>query len=233
MSTLATVRQVFWGVVFVVGFSLSGCAHEPQAKSISCENNLNSTIQNFCQVKADVLWRGAKPDKDGAAWLVQQGVRTVVNLELLHDDQDAFEQVRLNDLEKHQIGYYRIRDWEPLPIIAPDTTDRHVAQFLAIMQQAPKPVFVHCRSGENRTGLMVAAYRVIVEGEGKDGAIDAAIDEMASYQGFWFETDARYIRSLTPQRRAAIREQAEQWVPKLREEARFICEQGECRSVKE
>lgn len=233
MKKPATIRQITWGLTLVVFYYLAGCAHGPQAKSISCDNNLDSTIPNFCQVTPDVLWRGAKPDKNGAAWLVQQGVRTVVNLELLHDDQETFEELRLDDTGKYQIGYYRIRDWEPLPAIAPELSDKRVAQFLAIMQQAPKPVYVHCRSGENRTGLMVAAYRVIVGGEGNDAAIDAAIDEMASYQGFWFETDAKYIRGLTPQRRAAIRKQAEQWLPRLKQDARFLCEHGECRSVRE
>lgn len=232
MNSLLNVRQISWGLIFALGFCLSGYAVESQAKSISCDDNLGSAIPNFCQVTPRMLWRGAKPDKEGAAWLVQQGVRTVVNLELLHDDLETFEQVRLDNTGKYQIGYYRVRDWEPLPAVAPDVTDKHVAQFLAIMQQAPKPVYVHCRSGENRTGLMVAAYRVIVEGEDKDDVIEAAVAEMASYEGFWFETDASYIRGLTPQRREAIREQVKQWLPRLKQEARLVCDQGGCQSLK-
>ena len=47
----------------------------------------DSPIENFARVD-DVLWRGARPDAAGAAWLVAQGVRTIINLELLHGDQD-------------------------------------------------------------------------------------------------------------------------------------------------
>ncbi len=225
MQRIEVVRQ------FVISFTLSfvlmmpASAAAPQAAPVTCENNLGSAIKNFCQVTPNILWRGGKPDKDGAAWLVEEGVRTVVNLELLHDDQNTFEQVRLGNNGKYEVSYYRIRDWEPLPIIASNLSDEHVAEFLAIMDQAPKPVYVHCRSGENRTGLMVAAYQVIVEGEDAD----TAIDEMAAYKGFWFKTDAKYIRGLTSERREEIRRKVKEWIPKLQEVARIVCEEGTCR----
>lgn len=225
MQRIETVRQ--FAISFTLSFALMmpACAATPQAAPVTCENNLGSAIKNFCQVTPNILWRGGKPDKDSAAWLVEEGVRTVVNLELLHDDQNIFEQVRLGNNEKYEVSYYRVRDWEPLPIIASNLSDEHVAEFLAIMDQAPKPVYVHCRSGENRTGLMVAAYKVIVEGEDAD----TAIDEMAGYQGFWFKTDAKYIRGLTPERREEIRRKVKEWIPKLKEEARIVCEEGTCR----
>ena len=224
--------QVVFGVLLSLFLSLAGAATDSQTKPTGCEKNLDSPIPNFCEVTPGVLWRGSKPDKDGVAWLIQQGVRTIVNLELLHDDQQTFEQVRPDKKGKYQIGYYRIRDWEPFPAIATGLTDKHVANFLAVMQAAPKPVYVHCRSGENRTGLMVAAYRVIVEGEGKSNVIEAAINEMESYHGFWFKTEASYIRGLTPERREAIRREAKKLLSSMKEDALFICNAGTCRSTK-
>ena len=56
------------------------------------------SIQNFCVVTPNVLWRGARPDKDGAAWLIQHGVRTIVNLELIHDDKSVLGQATSNKL---------------------------------------------------------------------------------------------------------------------------------------
>lgn len=230
MKLIETDRKIPLAFVFLIVLLLPGCDSAHQEKPVSCENNLGSSIQNFCQVTPNILWRGAKPDTDGAAWLVEQGVRTIVNLELLHDDKAAFEQVRLGDNGKFELIYYRVRDWEPLPLIAPKLSDNHVAHFLAIMSQAPKPIYVHCRSGQNRTGVMVAAYRVIIEGEDDNDAMAKAIEEMEGYQGHWFRADARYIRSLTPERRDKIRQQIEEWIPKLKQEARFVCEGGQCRS---
>jgi protein tyrosine phosphatase (PTP) superfamily phosphohydrolase (DUF442 family) len=220
--------QVVFGVLLSLFLSLAGAATDSPAKPTGCENNLGSPILNFCEVTPGILWRGSRPDKEGAAWLIQQGVRTIVNLELLHDDQQTFEQVRLDKKGRYLIDYYRIRDWEPLPAIAKGLTDDYVAKFLAIVQAAPKPVYVHCRSGENRTGLMVAAYRVIVEGENNDGAIEAAIHEMERHRGFWFKADASYISGLTLERREKIRREARQLSSTLKEDARFVCDAGKC-----
>lgn len=230
MNLIGTDRQVFLTFTFLVVSLMPGCDSEPQEMPVTCENNLDSSIQNFCQVTPSVLWRGAKPDTDDAGWLIEHGARTIVNLELFHDDKAAFEQVRPGNNDKYELGYFRVRDWEPLPVVAPKMSDDHVAHFLAIMSQAPKPVYVHCRSGQNRTGVMVAAYRVIVEGEGDDNAIEKAVKEMEAYQGHWFKADAGYIRSLTPERREKIRQKVRKWIPKLEQDARFVCEEGQCRT---
>ena len=230
MKLIDTDQRIILSFTFLLVLLMPGCGSEPQDMPVACGSNLDSSIQNFCQVTSNVLWRGAKPDKDDAAWLVEQGVRTIVNLELLHDDKAAFEQAHPSNNGRYELAYFRVRDWEPLPVIAPKLSDNHVAHFLAIMSEAPKPVYVHCRSGQNRTGVMVAAYRVIVEGEGDDNAIEKAVKEMEAYQGHWFKVDARYIRSLTPERRENIRRKAKEWIPKLEQEARFVCEEGQCRS---
>ena len=193
-----------------------------------CANDLGSPIPNFCVVTPDVMWRGAKPAPDGAAWLIQRGVRTIVNLELLHDDRRALGQVKPAKADKYELGYFRIPGWEPNVVFAPALLDDHVAHFLAVVDDQPKPVYVHCRSGQNRTGVMVAAYRVIVEGT----SADAAIEEMGRYQGIWFRADAGYIRGLSPERRQEIRRKAAAWIPKLERGSRIVCENGKCEVLK-
>ena len=192
--------------------------------SSGCPNDLGSPIPNFCVVTPNVMWRGAKPAQDGAAWLVQHRVRTIVNLELLHEDRRVFGQVKLANAGRYEVVYFRISDWEPNAVLAPALLDDHVAHFLAVVDKQPKPVYVHCRSGQNRTGVMVAAYRVIVEGLSRD----AAIAEMRRYQGIWFKADSAYIRSLSSERREAIRRKAAAWMPKLKRDSRIVCGNGKC-----
>lgn len=199
---------------------MSGCA----SSANPCIAGPGSeSIKNFCVVSPDVLWRGARPDEAGAAWLVNHGVHTIVNLELIHDDLHTFSQASIKNAPKYTVGYFRIHDWEPYALF-PSIEDDNVAHFLAIFSQQPKPIYIHCRSGQNRTGLMVAAYRVIVEGENTENAIA----EMARYQGLWFEIDAKYIRGLSPERREEIRLKAAQWIPKLKQNAQIVCENGAC-----
>lgn len=195
-----------------------------QNKANACRNNLGSAINNFCVVTPTVLWRGSRPDEDGVAWLIQHGVQTIVNLELIFDDKPVLGQAIIANTNNYEVGYFHIHDWEPLPILAPSIEDDHVAHFIAIVKQQPKPLYLHCRHGVNRTGVMVAAYRILI-----DGASDEeAIGEMARYDGFFFTADAQYIRGLTPKRRAEIQLKVMEWMPKLEKDAQVICAEGRC-----
>jgi len=202
----------------------SYAAPAQQPGALECSLNCDSGIANFHEVKSGILWRGAKPDQVGASWLIQHGVKTIVNLEVLHDDRDVFRQASFGGAAKSEIDYFRIADWEPNAVIAQSLLDNHVAHFLAVLSQEPKPIYVHCRSGQNRTGVMVAAYKVIVE----NASADDAIEDMKVYQGIWFAADADYIRSLSPERRTKIRQMAQEWVPNLKAESRIVCENAKC-----
>lgn len=226
ISLLSVARKNSRTFILLLVFSMcSSCCTSLSTQSIADvgSNNLGSTIQNFCVVTPNVLWRGGRPDKDGAAWLIQQGVRTIVNLELILDDKPAFANATLADANNYEVGYFRIHDWEPLTMLAPSVEDDHIAHFLAIVSQQPKPVYVHCRCGTKRTAVMVAAYRVLIEGV-SDGE---AIEEMRAYEGPWFKADAKYVRALS-KRREEIRRKVMEWIPKLKMDAKIVCVNGIC-----
>lgn len=248
MSNRTAARLIFPFILTVFLGPITACAAFTSAAPDACAVNLNSPIQNFCESTQGTLWRGAKPDTAEAAWLIRNGVRTIVNLELLNDDRDTLTSVHLEEQvddratlletrlptpEEHEIHYYRVRDWEPLVIVAPWLTDERVALFLAVAAQAPKPLYVHCRSGQNRTGVMVAAYRVILESEGDKDTIEKAVAEMERYRGFWFDSDAAYIRGLTPERQQAIRNRIQELAPRVasKREALIRCRDGKCTAV--
>jgi protein tyrosine/serine phosphatase len=57
-----------------------------------------------------------------------------------------------------------------------------VAEFLKLFQQDPtQKIFVHCYYGEDRTGVMVAAYRIAQQ----NWTADQAVSEMYSF-GFHY-----------------------------------------------
>lgn len=106
-------------------------------------------LSNFATVSAD-LYRGAQPTAEGFRTLAKLGVKTIVNLRAFHDDAKLIEGTGL--------GYVHI-------IFEPWNPERgEIITFLKIMADpARRPVFVHCQHGADRTGTMVAAYRMVFQ----------------------------------------------------------------------
>jgi protein tyrosine/serine phosphatase len=203
------------------------CAATNKGQINACSSSLSEAIPNSCVVSQGVLWRGSKPDAAGAASLLSLGVRTVVNLELLHDDMKAFQLAQPSQVISEKLYYFRIHEWEPNVVIAPSVLDSHVAEFLAIVKTQPKPIYVHCRSGENRTGVMVAAYRVLLEG----WSPELAVAEMGKYKGIWFKEDAEYINSLRGEHRASLETSIQARLKDIRPTVSLTCSVRGCDEV--
>jgi len=191
----------------------------------ACTNDLGSPIRNFCTVTPNVLWRGERPTKADAQWLMEQHVATVVSLQL--DDRRAFESVTVGQDFAHSVSYFHVPGFSPFHLLSPARLDVHLALFIAIVKAAPKPIYVHCRAGVDRSGVLIAAYRVLVEGMSRE----AAVEEMGRFHSPWQHVDARYIRGLSPARRQKILREAADWESRLRPTARIDCLQSHCTYV--
>ena len=70
------------------------------------------------------------------------------------------------EVRRHGMQYVSI------PWHCPFPKDETFARFLKLMHDNPdKKVFVHCRLGDDRTGMMIAAYRMAAEGWTADEAM--------------------------------------------------------------
>jgi len=107
---------------------------------------------------SDNLYRGAQPTTEGLQGLKKLGVRTVIDLR-----ESAGNQAMMTELG---LTYERI------PMTAFHVKDDDVVRFLQIAgDPRHAPIFVHCRRGADRTGLMCAVYRIALQGWTKDEAI--------------------------------------------------------------
>ncbi len=202
---------------------LCGCVYiSPHTIRGACPSDLGSPIRNFCVVAPGTLWRGPHITASDATWLLEHGVGSIVSLQL--NDQRAFELAAPDSGSSRSIPYFQLPGFSPMQVLSRDRLDSHVALFLAIVKQAPKPVYVHCRAGVDRTGVVTAAYEVLVEGTDRE----QVIAEMARWHSPWFGIDARYIRQLSPERGAEIMRQAEDWQARLRPSAQIDCLRGKC-----
>jgi protein tyrosine phosphatase (PTP) superfamily phosphohydrolase (DUF442 family) len=210
--------------VAVIGILVIAACGGSGTVADSCPTAGTSPITNFCVATKDVLWRGGKPDTTGAAWLLDNDVKSIVNLELLLDDVSSLTSAKVTSAAQYDVNYFRIRNFEPVVALAPSLQDQQIAEFLAVMAVTPKPVYVHCRSGQNRTGVNVAAYRVLIEGV----AIETAVAEMEKYQGIWFSYDAAYIRSFDATRKLSILGAAKLLESKVVAQSVIKCRNGVC-----
>ena len=102
------------------------------------------------------LVRGGQPTMPGLARLKAAGVKTIVNLR----NEDLM--IRREGKVAHQLGLKYVSI--PLDEFS-QPADRSIRQFLKVANDPSRqPVYVHCLHGQDRTGTMVAIYRIQEQG---------------------------------------------------------------------
>lgn len=128
---------------------------------------------NFAQVSPG-LYRGAEPDERCLEHLASMGIKMVVNLRDEPDDSDRVRQgviaAGMRYVSMPMSGFGR-----------PPVSD--VERILATLRATEnQPVFVHGRHGSDRTGTIVAAFRMAQEG----WAAERALQEAKQFgMGWW------------------------------------------------
>ena len=131
-------------------------------------------IKNFHQVDVDV-YRGAQPDSKGFVGLAQLGVKTVIDLREPGRRSDA-EQAMVTGAGMKYINV-------PMTGLTPPS-QAEIARLLGILEDSNQgPVFVHCMRGADRTGAVIAAYRIHHDGwENARALKEAESMGMSSFQ---------------------------------------------------
>lgn len=134
---------------------------------------------------SDSLFRGAQPRQQGIQQLKSLGITTIVDLRGEDPSRTTWER---QQAESAGIRFVSI----PLDGWSPPSNEQ-VAQFLALFRNNPKEkVYVHCRYGEDRTGVLVATYRMAVDG----WQPQQALNEMYffGFNGMWHPSMKSYVR---------------------------------------
>ena len=125
------------------------------------------TIDNFGEV-SPTYFRGAQPAGSDYATLASFGIKTVIDL------QKDFEVGEERLVEAAGMKFVRI----PMTTrVAP--TAAQIETFLqAVNDPANQPVYVHCKGGKHRTGVMTAVFRMTED----EWTADQAFSEMKRYK---------------------------------------------------
>jgi tyrosine-protein phosphatase SIW14 len=142
-------------------------------------------LHNFGRV-TEHLYRGAQPVNGGFDELQKMKVGIIVNF---RDDRAEMAREK-RTVESLGMKYVEI-PWSANH----EPSSAQIAEFLDLVRANPETrIFVHCRRGADRTGVMVAAYRIAVERR----PVTEAVSEMHRYHYDWLFRPhlQRYIKSL-------------------------------------
>jgi tyrosine-protein phosphatase SIW14 len=141
-----------------IAVALPGCwaatAEDPKA------------LPNF-QIVNDNVLRGGQPSDEGISLLAKRGVKTIVDLRLADEHSIPHEKQLVESNGMHFVSV-------PMKgLMAP--TAEQLSSVLRIMNDRTQwPVFVHCRRGADRTGTILACYRISHDNWNNQKALEEA-----------------------------------------------------------
>ena len=145
--------------------------------------------KNFYRVD-ELLFRSAQLDGSYAAKLRELGIKSIVNLRHFSrgGDRRAFG-------DQFWLANKPLQSWEIKPA--------QIADVLRTIRERQKEgaVLVHCYHGADRTGLVVAMYRVIYQGWSLDAARSEMIDGGYGFHSMWQDIAG----FLTPQNESLVK----------------------------
>ena len=131
-------------------------------------------LPNFHRINAG-LYRGGQPKENGFKRLASIGIKTIINLR----DDDNREDAEEREVKSLGMRYFNV----PLNDLFGNPSDEQMSRLLSLIN-APEnqPIFVHCRRGSDRTGTVIAIYRIDHDG----WSSEQAKTEAKRYgMGFW------------------------------------------------
>jgi tyrosine-protein phosphatase SIW14 len=153
-------------------------------------------LPNFHKV-SDRLYRGGQPLAGGIKKLSELGIKTIINLR----GEDENTRAEQKEAEAAGLHYFSVA---LAGLSRPD--DRQVARALEIIDDPENgPVFLHCKRGSDRTGTVVAIYRITHE----NWTAERAKSEAKEYGLSWMEFGMKdYISDYFTRYRSAPGKQA-------------------------
>ena len=108
-------------------------------------------VPNMVAVSPSII-RGGQPSDDGFEALKELGIKTIINLR--GKGPAATKEAKLaRDLGFNYVSIPMSHFRKP--------SEKQINEFLSVLEEESNlPAFIHCKQGQDRTGTMVAIYRI-------------------------------------------------------------------------
>lgn len=152
-------------------------------------------IKNFFQVDQHV-YRGGQPTQEGFDFLSKLGVRTIVDLR----EADGRSKTEEQAVTARGMKYINV----PMTGLTPPS-EQEITKILAILEdQSTGAVFVHCKRGADRTGAVIAAYRIDHDGWDNGRALREAMDRGMSFFQLPRQSYIRHFQAVSARAASAV-----------------------------
>ena len=153
-------------ILFFIGIMNFNYAQNDTIKQIR-----GADFKNLYQVN-EKLYRSEQPSKIGFNMLEEMGIKTILNLRR-----------RWSNKRKAKGFDFKLIHQ---PIKTKQLNEDDILNALRVIQSAEQPVLVHCWHGSDRTGTIIAAYRMVIQNWTKASAIEEFQNENLGYHESWY-----------------------------------------------
>jgi protein tyrosine/serine phosphatase len=120
---------------------------------------------NFHPITHGEAYRSAQLDRDELEYYIKKyNIKSILNLRGKNQDAPWYmEEKKVS--AKHNVQHYDVSlsaSYEP--------TEDDVRKLMEIFKHTPRPILIHCQAGADRSGLVAAMWKVIVDKEPKSEA---------------------------------------------------------------
>jgi protein tyrosine/serine phosphatase len=120
---------------------------------------------NFHPITPGEAYRSAQLDSGELTYYIRKyNIKSIINLR-----GDAVMAPWYRE-EKHVSAEYNVKLYDISLSACREPAEGEIRTLIMLFNKAPRPVLIHCRSGADRSGLVAAMWKVIVDKEPKSEA---------------------------------------------------------------
>ena len=138
-------------------------------------------LKNAHEINEEI-YRSDQPSKKDFLELERMGIRTVISLRRRVDDAKKVKSTAIRLIQ--------------IPVKTNHITLENVIEVMNAMTTCERPLLIHCRRGIDRTGCMIAFYRMLFHGWSKEQAIAEFISDDYGYSEKLFPGILKFLQDV-------------------------------------